>query len=373
MGKINYNNLNPSLFALYCEPCAIKAYCPRSLQQQCVIPHDPADEARFWSNRRTYLDILGGIEPKRVSEPKKLPRLPQITHVHAESRLDFEFNWPSPMAIDAKDFIHIRHGEARFRIEKLRERFRDSQRLILYFSSKDPWYVGNLHKLMKRKFFDDLATADFDAVICPNLSCYGHSYHYVWQQNRAIIRNFYELAVESELPVVFFTYLEDSKPNQEWLTEFYQLNPFITTIATGFDRKAASNRCFAEIRFRLLQEIQDRIGRPLDILLTSALTSRLAVRRACSHFPGRVKLLGSSIFLRALKGSQLYSTPNDALRWRPSLQLPRGLSILQASQAALLDNYSRIPGFAGLHSLPQLPVESNHPAPANSDSKARLA
>ena len=54
-----------------------------------------------------------------------------------------------------------------------------------------------------------------------------------------------------------------------------------------------------------MEQVQNRAGRPLRLVLHNVLSRIKVAQRASQVFPGRVHLLGRSVLLRSLKGSRL--------------------------------------------------------------------
>jgi len=175
---------------------------------------------------------------------------------------------------------------------------------LLVISAEDNWLSRFMSKVGE-PFARSARELGFSAVIGPNLSAYHHAEHRVWLDNRAVCQLFAEFSLRHGLPVIFHTYLEDSQVHLDWLVEYLSLNPTQAFIATGFDCKGGNNPRFAGRRIRLLERVQDRVGRPLQIVLHNVLSRVRVARLAHQAFPGRVHLLGRSVLLRSLKGSRL--------------------------------------------------------------------
>ena len=105
-------------------------------------------------------------------------------------------------------------------------------------------------------------------------------------------------------------------------------------IATGFDRNATGK--FLRRRIELLSEVQNDIGHPLSIVLNCVLTRLPAIQYASRFFPGRVHLLGQSVFQRSVKGSTLALSPRQIFTWeKHDTRFSRGTETLRHNMKVL--------------------------------------
>jgi hypothetical protein len=179
-------------------------------------------------------------------------------------------------------------------------------------SGKDGW-LRKFYRDLGAEFFASLRRVDFQAIICPNLSAYHHAEHRTWLDNRTLIQLFMERLLESGLPGVFFSYLEDAPVHNLWLTEYLRLNPTQQFLATGFDRKARGS--FLEKRMTLLAQVEQDVGRPLRIILNCIVSRIKEIRVASKLFPGRVHLMGESVFQKSFRGKVLTVGEKGHINW----------------------------------------------------------
>ncbi|MCP4550232.1 MAG: hypothetical protein GY835_27540 [bacterium] len=216
---------------------------------------------------------------------------------------------------------------------------------ILVISGRDDWIIRFVNSV-NEPFFDSLRGLGFLAVICSNFSAYRHVEHKVWLDNRAAIRNFLQSLLEREIPGVFFSYLEDSPLHLEWLVRHFELNPSQDLVATGFDRGGANDINTVRRRLDILSEVQEKIGRPLRVVLANIVTRLPAIRMAAERFPGRVHLLGQSVVLRSVKGSLLECSSHPQLKWRETaFEYKRGFELFEHNARILEEAVSEVPGF----------------------------
>jgi hypothetical protein len=200
---------------------------------------------------------------------------------------------------------------------------------VLVIGGKDRWLRG-FSRGVGDEFFSGLTSANISAIVCPNYSAYRHVEHWVWLDNRAIGQRFMGLLLERGLPGIFHTYLEDSRVHIDWLVEYLRQNPSQHFIATGFDRGGANGPKFVSRRLDILTEVERRVGRPLHVVLSNLLTRLCWVNDLAAKFPGRVHLVGQSVFLRSVQGSELYLSANGHLNWRERAEgYERGVKLFQ--------------------------------------------
>jgi hypothetical protein len=328
MGRAVLEPQPPNLLAIAagCSGCPRGPWCTRSLGGICSVPSDPDENVRFWEEQGRIVGRLGGVGPRALPPAVNLPELPPIVHVHVNQGPEAPTSWPWPIGVYAKDVIRLGIAGRPPSVRYLRGRGLENARKALIISGTDPW-LARFCRGLGPPFFEGVARSDFDAVICPNLSAYHHAEHRVGLDNRAIVQLFMGACLSRGLPAVFHSYLEDAPEHPRWLVEYFRLNPTQQFIATGFDRGGANRREFVRRRLAILGRAQQSLGRPLTVVLSNILTRIWAVREASEIFPGRVHLLGQSVFLRAVKGSVL-TYRAGALRWREDArEHPRGVEL----------------------------------------------
>ena len=347
MGQAVLERHAPNLLAIAagCPRCPRGRWCAKALGGICLVPTDPGEMARFWDEQDRIVGRLGGVAPRALRPLIAQPDLPPIVHVHVKQGPEPPTTWPWPIGVYAKDVVRLGEEGRPPNDRYLQDRGLDAARKVLVISGTDPW-LAKFCRGLGPPFFAGVARSNFGAVISPNLSAYHHAEHRVWLDNRAIVQRFMETCLELGLPAVLHTYLEDSPEHDRWLVEYFLQNPTQRCVATGFDRGGANSREFVSRRLAILGRIQQSLGRPLTVVLSNILTRLWAVKEASDIFPGRVHLLGQSVFLRAVKGSVL-TYQAGALKWREDArEHPRGgelflrnAGVLQEAIASLIPKF----------------------------------
>lgn len=276
----------------------------------CLIPPKKIEISRYWQIQNEKVTNIYGIAPRRLPKVINQPRIPRITHVHVDQG-------PLPvyseyeLGIYGKNVLRRTHS-FRLNNEYLKKRNLYDQNKVLVLAGKDP-FLRELCYNINNNFFDSLNRTDITAIICPFLSDYQHSEHRVGLDNRAISQNFLDSLLKHGLPGIFFTYIDDSEEYLRWLIEFFKLNPTQHFIATGFDRGAASNKSFVIRRLEILKSVEEAIGRPLRVVLSSIMTRLPLIAAASDMFPGRVHLVAQSVYLLSVQGCSLEWVPASHL------------------------------------------------------------
>lgn len=309
------------------------------------MPSEPGEAARFWEEQGQIVDRVDGVGPRALPPVAAQPDLPPIVHVHARQGPEPPISWPWPIGVYAKDVIRLGAAGRPPNDRYLRDRGLDGVVKALVISGTDPW-LAKLCRGLGPPFFEGLARSNFGAVICPNLSAYHHAEHRVWLDNRAIVQRFMECCLQRGLPGVFHTYLEDAPEHARWLVRYFQLNPTQHVVATGFDRGGGNNPAFVRRRLEILAGVEQALGRPLRVVLANVLGRLAAIRAANDRFPGRVHLVGQSVFLRSVKGSEL-TKRGDWLAWRRAArEYSRGVGLFLRNAEVLRGAIGeKVPGF----------------------------
>lgn len=304
-----------SLFVSQCDPCSRFAWCHRSAERQCKIPDDDHELARFWQMHRERSALAGGTAPKALPPVRCRPRLGKVTHIHPKVRFPLPLSNAQPVGVYAKDVVGQLKAGFGVRPALLEKRGLSGIPKVLVISAKDDWLV-RFCRHVDEPFARSILSDNFTAVMGPNLSGYHHTEHFAWLDNRSICQQFAGFALRFGLPAIFHTYLEHSPIHQDWLVEYFNLNPSQHFLATGFDRQGCSNPKFVRARVKLLAAVEERIGRPLHIVFHTLMTRLNYVKLAHDAFPQRVYLLAQSVVLRSVKGSSLSFTQDGRSAWK---------------------------------------------------------
>lgn len=278
------------------------------------MPMDAADRTRYRRLQRERVERLGGVGPRALPAVTRQPSLPRIIHVHVDQGFD-HVSVGQHLGVYGEDVLTFQDG-CRLNRAYLRSRGLDRQRKVLVFGGTDP-ILRRICQSADQAFFESLRMPNVTAIISPFLSDYQHGEHRVGLDNRSIAQSFMGALLRHHLPGVFFTYLDRAVEYEDWLVEYFLLNPTQQYIATGFDRGAANNLRFWRDRIAMLQAVEARLGRPLRLVLSGVLTRLPFIRAASDAFPHRLHLLGQSVFLRSVNGSRLVGgRPSTWLRWK---------------------------------------------------------
>lgn len=276
------------------------------------MPAIGVERERFWIMQQDMMVRIGGVEPRELVPLRCQINLPRFIHVHMDTGLRDEIEWGMTLGVNAVDAVKIRAVGCPVSLSYLAGRGLSNTAKILMISAKDGW-LQKFYSGLGVEFFESVRRADFQAVVCPNLSAYHHTEHRVWLDNRALIQRFMERLLEKGIPGIFFSYLENAPVHQRWLTEYFRLNPSQQVLATGFDRKARG--AFFEQRMRLLAQIEQDLGRPLRIILNCVVSRIQEIRLASRLFPGRVHLMGQSLFHKSYRGKLLTVGERGHIQW----------------------------------------------------------
>ena len=340
-----------NLFAKLCEKCPRAAWCPKSLERMCALPSEISERDRYWQIQIELQERIGGIAPRGLPTVTAQIELPPIIHVHVDEG-------PTPVCSDhyhlgvyGKNVLQRSHC-FHLNMEYLRLRGLASCKKVLILAGKDRFLTELCHRI-DDSFFDTLKRPDVTAIICPFLSDYRHAEHRTGLDNRAIAQNFLEALLRRGLPGVFFTYLAESDEYVEWLKAYFTLNPTQCVIATGFDRGAANNELFVRRRLDILKSVEEAIDRPLQVVLSGIMSRLPLVAAASEMFPGRVRLLAQSVYLRSVKGSSLEWLPSGQLRWRKhDRRFVPGWALFERNAATLRDAIEmQIPKFGRIQKM----------------------
>ena len=340
--------IGPHLFARLCAPCLLSKHCEPRLAAMCLVPREPSARRRYWDEQRRDVAVLGSVGPRRLPPVVRQPQLPQVLHVHVDQGLQPDAEWSRPLGVYAKDVLPNTSAECRLSAEYLNSRGLDRCPKTVLITGKDE-FLARVCENARGALFESLDRPDVTSIVCPTLSAYDYAEPRVWIMNRAILQNFMEALLKRGLPGVFHTYLVDAEVHQRWLIEYLRLNPTQLFLATSFDRGMANSVTKTRLALKLLREVQDAVGRPLHIVLGVLMTRVPTVKEACKLFPGRVHIIGQSVFMNSVKGSLLLRTEAGRLKWqRRAMAYPRG-NVLFARNAALLAQVmrERVPGFFG--------------------------
>ena len=331
--------------AVGCPACPRGPWCAKTLGGTCLVPTDPGESARFWEEQGRIVGRVGGVGPRALPPVAAQPDLPALVHVHVKQGPEPATPWPWPIGVYAKDAILLGAAGRPVNARYLRDRGLDGVPKVLVISGTDPWLAA-FCRGVGPQFFDGLASWNFAAVICPNLSAYHHAEHRVGLDNRAIVRRFLECCLERGVPAAFHTYLEDAPEHARWLVRHLELNPTQRVVATGFDRGGANDPAFVARRLEILAGVEQAIGRPLRVVLANVLGRLSAIRAAHRLFPGRVHLVGQSVFLRSVKGSELVRS-GGWVAWRPDArEFARGVGLFLKNAEVLRGAIAeQVPGF----------------------------
>jgi hypothetical protein len=336
----------PALFANDCNPCPRYDFCQRSFNRQCRIPVNDQEAARFWQIQRERVAATGGTAPQELPPIRFQPRLAKITHIIGQGAFPAQQSVTQNFGVYARNVVgRLRHGLV-IRPEPLKKKGILTQPKILVISDRDEW-LSNFFRYAGNPFATSVLEHQFTAIMGPNLSAYHEVEHWVWLDNRALCQQFMGFALRHGLPAIFHTYLEDSPTHQDWLVDYLKLNPSQHFIATGFDRHATRIPRFVRRRFRLLQEVERRSGRPLHIVLHTLMTSLKNIKLAHAAFPQRIHLLGHSVFLRSYKGSSLSFKQDGTSKWlEQDMKYGRGIELFNHNTRQLQEAVADfIPGF----------------------------
>jgi hypothetical protein len=325
-----------SLFRDRCVQCPRKKWCARTPRQQCLVPDGDLELARYWAEHRTRLKRIGGIDPQALPAVTRQPQLPSIIHVHPDQGFALEADMRGmTLGVYSKRAVSLSRTGCPLHDQYLRSRGLSDVRKFLLIGGEDRW-LQRFSRGIGEEFFKSVASGNVCAVLSPNYSAFDHVEHWVWLDNRAIGQTFMRRLLERRLPGIFHTYLEDSSEHLQWLTEYLRLNPTQQFLATGFDRGGANDERFVARRLEMLAEVENSIGRPLHFVFCNLLTRLGWVRRLVDLFPGRVHLVGQSVFLRSVKGSVLQILPDGKLIWKErAREHARGLELFRHNAAIL--------------------------------------
>jgi hypothetical protein len=334
-----------SLFQGMCGVCPRRTWCGLTWRQQCTIPADPELASHYWNLQEDRVRRVEGVAPRGLPPVVLCPELPKVTHILGREGVHPGSSWDRPIGVYARNAI----GDLRRGCEIQADYFRKREILgpkVLVLSAEDDWLNRFCHDVGE-SFASSAREMNFAAVIGPNLSAYRHAEHRVWLDNRAVCQLFMEFLLRHRLPAIFHTYLEDSPLHQKWLVEYLRLNPTQEFIATGFDCKGGNNTRFVRRRIRLLEQVQNRAGRPLRIVLHNVVSRVRVAKLAHEVFPGRIHLVGRSVLLRSLKGSRLEFDAEGRSSWinRSSAHEP-GIELFRDNAQRLDEGLAEvIPGF----------------------------
>jgi len=348
-----------SLFRDRCVLCPRKKWCARTPRQQCLVPDSELDLARYWAGHSARLKRIGGIDPQALPAVTRQPHLPPIIHVHPDQGFASEAGLRGmTLGVYSKRAVSLSRTGCPLHDQYLRSRGLSDVRKVLLIGGADRW-LQRFSRGIGEEFFKSVASGNVCAVLSPNYSAFGHVEHWVWLDNRAIGQTFMRRLLEWGLPGIFHTYLEDSSVHLQWLTEYLRLNPTQQFLATGFDRGGANDERFVARRLEMLAEVENSIGRPLHFVLCNFLTRLGWVGRLADLFPGRVHLVGQSVYLRSVQGSELQILPNGKLIWKERVkEHTRGLELFRHNAATLEQAIrNRYPAFFSSETVgpPQVP------------------
>ncbi len=207
---------------------------------------------------------------------------------------------------------------------------------ILVISGQDDFLIRVCGKLSSR-LCDELKRYSFRAVICPNLSDYFYTEHWVSLDNRSIGQLIWSFFAANRVPVVFHTYLDDAEVHCKWLSQYFRLNPTQSHLATSFDFKVVSSQRFFRRRLEILRRVEDGIGRPLSIVLGSTIAASDAIRFAQRSFPNRIHLLGTTPFDSAMRGHRLRVSPSGKLERGRDGERRRSAALVRENIQAIED------------------------------------
>lgn len=276
------------------------------------MPNHGTERERFWKFQREMVAKIGGVGPRRLPPLVHEIQLPRFIHVHVDNGIEREISWDTGIGVNAEQIVALRSLGCPVSLRYLAGRGLIKVPKILMVSAKDGWLL-KFCRSVGPEFFDSLEEIGFKAIICPNLSAYQHVEHRVWLDNRALIQIFMEKLLERGLPSIFYSYLEDSPIHQRWLVDYFRFNPSQSFIATGFDRKKRGKSF--DRKLCLLAEVEQSLGRPLRVVLNCIVSRMREIRVASGLFPGRVHLMGSSVYLKSLKGKVLTVGETGSLQW----------------------------------------------------------
>jgi hypothetical protein len=304
-----------NLLAGLCTPCPALTWCSRTVQQQCRIPGTPARQERFWQSLRRQAFIAGGVQPQALPPVTSAPALPRFLYIQQPERGHLRHGSDEmPVGIYGRRLITLNDPGCPIRRELLSKHGLSTRKLSLVLSGDDTWLRIFLSRLGP-EFFRTACEIEFQGIIGPNLSAYGHSEHRVWLLNRAVCQAFQREMLLHGLPAILHTYLEDAPEHIQWLTEYLQLNPTQEYIATGFDHDADNDAAFVERRIEILLEIQRRVHRPLNVAFGGLMTRVALIDKASDAFPGRTHFYASSIYNRSRKGGSVLRADNLSRRF----------------------------------------------------------
>ncbi len=303
-----------SIFQGMCGPCPRRAWCGLTWRKQCTIPGEPDQADRHWKLLEEKVRRAGGVAPRSLPPVSCGPELPKVTHILGREGVNPGFAWGRTMGVYARNAIGDLRRGSQVRADYLGDRGLLGSPNVLVVSAEDGW-LNRFCRTLDKSFAPSVRELGFSALIGPNLSAYRHTEHRVWLDNRAVCQLFMQFALARGLPAIFHTYLEDAAIHQEWMVEYLRLNPTQGHVATGFDCKAGNNARFVRRRIRMLEEIQERAGRPISIVLHNIVSQVRIVKLAHEAFPGRVHLIGRSVLLRSIKGSLLEFDQEGRSSW----------------------------------------------------------
>ena len=336
----------PALFLADCAACPRYDFCQRSAKRQCKIPENEQDAARYWSLQRERVASAGGIAPQALPPVRLQPRLAKVTHIIGREPFRAQQSTHQDLGVYARNAVgRLRNGLAILSTNLEKKGLLDRPKALV-ISDRDDWLAGFFH-FAGDPFAASVLAHHFTAVMGPNLSAYHQVEHWVWLDNRAMCQQFIGFALKHGLPAIFHTYLENSPVHQDWLVDYLKLNPTQHFIATGFDRNAFNNTKFARRRIGLLQDVEQRVGRPLHIVFHTLMTGLKYIRLAHAAFPQRVYLLARSVVMRSYAGSSLSFEADGTSRWQKrDMDFRRGIELFNHNarqlEVALADF---IPGF----------------------------
>lgn len=336
------------LFVADCVGCPAWQLCPKTYERQCQLSTKDSERAQFFEHLSERIAKLGGVEARACPGLQRQPELPRVLHIHASSTNYGIVDRVESVGLYGSDVIRLDLKGCPVSLDRLVALGADTRPKVLVLSERDAWFQKFLNRVGE-EFFSSVSGPTFTAVIAPNLSFYGHSEHRVWILNRALIQNFTEVMLSRGIPGVFFTYLDESKQDFDWLVSYLRLNPDQHFLATGFDRGSANDANFLTSRLLLIAKIQSEIGRPLNIVLGNIIAREHAIGLAADLFPSRVHLAAASIVQRSIDGSELVRSASGWVTWQKrSYAYGRGAALFAHNRRVLEAAIARrFPKFLG--------------------------
>jgi len=310
----------------------------------CTLPRDQVEFERFLQLLGKEAASLGGVVPRQLAPVQVQPRLPRILHVHTDhGHTSFGTGLPNGLGILGRDVLRITSGGVRVDRAYLASRGLDQMQKILLLYGKDCFLIRLCRHLDDN--FASAVKADFSAIIGPNLSAYVHVDHRVVIVNRAAAQTITGFFLRHGLPAIIHLYPEYCRQDIEWLTEYFRLNHTQDFLATGFDGGVWNNAHLVRNRFRVLADVQERIGRPLKIVVANILVHMRAIRLAADLFGDRTYLLGTRISHLSRCGQFASAAPDGTLSWRRDFRTSKDRLLIH--NASLHEQYIRrhIPRF----------------------------